>query len=139
MKNLLNVKKSIKQKKEDKETILKSWNDSLVSQINRRFAIDNLIFSNRTIDEINQYFEKKDKLTDNDLNNLYFYLQEGMQDSLYQDILLPLIQKRAFREEDYYDKVKHLILYSNISNNSTFAHKTKLFFSVSTDNSNNLV
>lgn len=118
LKNLLNVKKDIKQKKEDRNTSFTSWNDSLESQINRKFSIDNLIFSNKTIDEINQYFEKKDKLIDNDLNNLYFYLQEGMQDSLYKDILLPLIQKRAFRDENDYDKIKHLILYSNISDNT---------------------
>jgi hypothetical protein len=127
LKNLLNVKKDIKQKKEDKDTTLKSWNESLVSQINRKFAIDNLIFSNKTIDEINQYFETKDKLTDNDLNNLYFYLKEGMKDSLYKDILLPLIQKRASREEDYYDKVKHLISYSNISDNTKILLYVNIF------------
>ena len=83
------------------------------------------ILEDKSLDEINEYFEKKDKLTDGDLNRIYFYLlQQDNNDSMVIDILIPIIKKRFPRDEEYFEKLNQLINFLNIDNS------TKIFLLV---------
>jgi hypothetical protein len=120
----LEVTKEIKFKKEEKSkySIL---DDSLYTKINNRFNVNNLSSSNSK-KEICNYFEKKDLLTNKELNFLKFYLEEKKNDRLTLDILFPIIRKRFVGREKYYENLRYLVL------SLTCRNKTKIELLVNT-------
>jgi hypothetical protein len=122
LKNILNVSGLIKQERNNNN--FPNLKDSLGKQLNKIFEIDSYSLRNKTIDEINKYFDKKDKLSDKDLNSVFFYLSENDDTSLTKAILIPLIQKKFPRDDQYFEKMRELIIFFNISDN------TKIFLLV---------
>jgi hypothetical protein len=126
LKNILNVSALIKQEKNNNNNNFPNLKDSLDKQLNKIFEIDSYSLNNKTIDEINKYFDKKDELSDKDLNSVFFYLLEKNDTSLTEAILIPLIQKRFPRDDQYFEKMRQLINFFNTSDN------TKIFLLVNT-------
>jgi hypothetical protein len=118
LKSKLKVTKEIKFKKEEKNkySIL---DDSLYTKINNRFNVNNLSSSNSR-KKLCNYFEKKDLLTNKELNFLKFYLEEKKNDRLTLDILLPIIRKRFVGKEKYYENLRYLVM------RLTCGNKTKI-------------
>ncbi|PHR55999.1 MAG: hypothetical protein COA44_09015 [Arcobacter sp.] len=123
LKNLLNVSLDIKQEENSRNNFSNIQN-SLRETVDKSFDINRLILSNKTIDEINKYFEKKDDLSDKNLNTMFFYLSEKNDDQLVIAIVLPLIQKRLLSSNNYFEQLRHLVNSLSISNN------TKIFLLV---------
>lgn len=126
LKNTLDVALPIttEQKKDNTSWSYKK-DTELIEKLNKNFQTDFFILEDKSLDEINEYFEKKDELTDEDLNRIYFYLlQQDNDDSVVRDILIPLIKKRFPRDEEYFEKLNQLINFLNIENN------TKIFLLV---------
>jgi hypothetical protein len=72
--------------------------------------------------ELLGYYDKKDRLSDEDFNYLYFYLQEGRNDQLAIELLIPIITKRFPGDtEEHYKKIQALIEQLPLSN------ETKVF------------
>lgn len=126
LKNTLNVAIPIttEQKKDNTSWSYKK-DTELIDKLNKDFQTVFFILEDKSLDEINEYFEKKDKLTDGDLNRIYFYLlQQDNNDSMVIDILIPIIKKRFPRDEEYFEKLNQLINFLNIDNS------TKIFLLV---------
>ncbi|MEZ9067351.1 ATP-binding protein [Vibrio atlanticus] len=60
--------------------------------------------------ELLEYYDKKDKLSDEDLNYLYFYLEEICNDQLATELLIPIITKKFPSDsEEHSKKIRGLI------------------------------
>lgn len=60
--------------------------------------------------ELLGYYDKKDRLSDEDFNYLYFYLQEGSNDQLAIELLIPIITKKFPSDsEERFNKIRTLI------------------------------
>lgn len=65
---------------------------------------------NKSKPELLGYYDKKDRLSDEDFNYLYFYLQEGSNDQLAIELLIPIITKKLPGDtEEHYKKIRALI------------------------------
>lgn len=60
--------------------------------------------------ELLGYYDKKDRLSDEDFNYLYFHLQEGSNDQLAIELLIPIITKKFPSDsEERFNKLRALI------------------------------
>ncbi len=60
--------------------------------------------------EIIDYYDRKDRLSDEDFNFLYFYLQENNQEQFAKELLLSIVKKRFPGDtEEHYKKTRALI------------------------------
>lgn len=97
-------------KSSKKESVSHSFNDQkladlLTQQICRE---DSLRWKNR--DELRNYYDKKDRLSDEDFNFLYFYLQEINHEEFTKELLISIIKKRFTSDvEEHYKKTSSLI------------------------------
>lgn len=65
---------------------------------------------NKSKPELLGYYDKKNRLSDDDFNYLYFYLQEGSNDQLAIELLIPIIKKRFPSDnEEHFKKIRTLI------------------------------
>ena len=65
---------------------------------------------NKSEPELLEYYDNKDKLSDEDLNYLYFYLKESGNDPLARELLIPIITKRFPSDtEEHFKKTRTLI------------------------------
>ena len=126
LKNTLDVAIPITiERKKDNTSWSYKKDTELIEKLNKNFQTDFFILEDKSLDEINEYFEKKDELTDEDLNRIYFYLlQQDNNDSMVRNILIPIIKKRFPRDEKHFEKLNQLINFLNIDNS------TKIFLLV---------
>ena len=124
LKNIFNISIPIKIA-DNKNDLLSYSRDNLKEKINKQFKIDTFSSIEKTTDNIIKYFEKKDDLSDKDLNYLYHFLKENNESSTIKKVLIPLIHKRFPRGEDYFENIRILI------NNLEFQNNTKIFLLVS--------
>lgn len=123
LKNILNISILIKEI-ENRNDFLSYSKDSLSETINKQFSIDTFSSTEKTTDNIIEYYEKKDDLSDKDLNYLYHFLKENNESSTIKKILIPLIHKRFPRGEVYFENIRILI------NNLEIQNNTKIFLLV---------
>jgi hypothetical protein len=65
---------------------------------------------NKSEPELLEYYDKKDKLSDEDLNYLYFYLKESSNDQLATELITPIITKRFPSDtKEHFKKTRTLI------------------------------
>ncbi|WP_235621256.1 ATP-binding protein [Aliivibrio fischeri] len=87
--------------------ISKSTNQELSVSLIESFCKE---VSLRDKNELLEYYEKKDKLSDEDLNYLYFYLEEICNDQLATELLIPIITKKFPSDsEEHSKKIRELI------------------------------
>ncbi len=97
-------------KSSKKEAVSHSFNDQkladiLTKQICREAS---LRLKNRA--ELINYYDKKDRLSDEDFNFLYFYLQESNHEEFAKELLISIIKKRFPSDvEEHYKKTSSLI------------------------------
>lgn len=108
--------------------------------------------------ELIDYYDRKDRLSDDDFDFLYFYLQENNQDQFIKELLLTIIKKRFPNDaEEYYKKTRVLIerlplsqetkitlfiynfTYSKDGRLSSFVEKESLSTATRLDRSNSLI
>jgi len=101
--NILNVSIPIKEV-ENKNNFLSHSTDTLKEKV-----VETYVLMEKTTEEILEYYEKTDELSDKDISCLYSYLKEKQQDIITKNILISLIHKRFPRGEDYFEKIRQLI------------------------------
>ncbi|MDD4950678.1 ATP-binding protein [Sulfuricurvum sp.] len=109
LKKLFNLSMLVKEKEENNNLAFRRFNDTLREQINKVLEINDYSLRDKTIDEIVSYFDRKDELTDKDLNSIFFFLLEKNQDVICKSILMPLIQKKFPRGENYFENLRHFV------------------------------
>lgn len=117
LKNILHIYIPIKIA-DNKNNFLSYSKDSLSETINKQFSIDTFSSTEKTTDNIIEYYEKKDNLSDKDLNYLYHFLKENNESSIIKKVLIPLIHKRFPRGEAYFENIRILINNLEIQNNT---------------------
>ncbi|UTJ06208.1 hypothetical protein [Arcobacter roscoffensis] len=123
LKNILNISIHIKEI-ENRNDFLSYSKDSLSETINKQFSIDTFSSTEKTTDNIIEYYENKDDLSDKDLNYLFHFLKENNESSTIKKVLISLIHKRLPRGETYFENIRKLINKLDIQNN------TKIFLLV---------
>jgi len=124
LKNILNISILIKEI-ENRNDFLSYSKDSLSETINKQFSIDTFSSTEKTTDNMIEYYEKKDDLSDKDLNYLYHFLKENNESLTIKKVLISLIHKRFPRGEAYFENIRILI------NNLEIQNNTKIFLLVS--------
>ena len=120
LKNTLGVGIPIKTEEKKKEN---SWSykkgTDVIEQLNNNFEVDFFSLEGKSIEQINEHFDKKDELANRDLNSIYFFLrQKNNDDALVREILVPLIKKRFPRGKEYFEKLNQLINFLNIEDST---------------------
>jgi len=124
LKKLLHINQKI-----EKETpIYSTYSEkSLAEKLTIHFDITETL-KEKSIEEINKYFEKQDRhLKDKDLNFLFNYFNEKKDDKLVQNILEPIITKRLMVDENYYEKLKELVKHVKCSDELKIYLLVKIF------------
>lgn len=126
LKLLLNIATPIKQKKDDKSDLFHKSSDSLSEQINLDHSINSFVFFGKDLTEVNKYFDRKRDLTNQDFNNLFFYLLEKDDDEIAKKILMPLIKEGYSRTDDFFEEIRLLI------NSLSISDTTRMYLLVQT-------
>lgn len=104
----LNSSFHIRSSKEDVANHL--FNNQKLADILTKKICKEPSLSRKSSAEIIDYYDRKDRLSDEDFNFLYFYLQESNQEQFAKELLLSIVKKRFPGDtEEHYKKTRALI------------------------------
>jgi hypothetical protein len=130
LKNLLDISIPIHQTEKEKSILSTFGEKKLEEKLTSQFDIAESL-KEKSIDEINTYFDKIDRLdrhlTDKDLIFLLHYFNENNDDKLTKSILEPIIIKKFAGSEEYYEKLRLLINKINCHNDLKIYLLIKIF------------
>jgi hypothetical protein len=117
----------IRNNKSKNESQTSTYKEQGLSVIITKQLCKEVSLRNKSEPDLLEYYDKKDKLSDEDLNYLFFYLKESGNDPLARGLLISIITKKFPSDtEKHFNKIQALIEQLPLSN------ETKIFLFINT-------